>query len=191
MLVRATDGVNDTTIALQATGFYPTHTDGDREHTYVRAKLPGDPESIPIKEAAVRLPARLAAAATVAALLTAAAPAAQASASPRSACYGGRLCLYAGFDFNRGQLDHWRDFVRDDANLVDNRWLNWDYSDSWHSMNNETSSVRNRVGCPATLWQHAYFTGAHSTFGHGASDAFLANNAIGNNSTSSVDIWCR
>lgn len=139
----------------------------------------------------MRPTSRVAGALAVAALLALAAPAAAASASPRSTCYGGRLCLYAGFDYNRGQTDYWRDFVRDDTNLLDNNWLHWDYSNSWHTMNNETSSVRNRVGCPITLWQHASFTGAHSTFLNNSNDGFLANNGIGNNRTSSIDIWCR
>ncbi|HLU72946.1 MAG TPA: peptidase inhibitor family I36 protein [Nonomuraea sp.] len=114
-----------------------------------------------------------------------------AEASPRSACFHGRVCLYAGFQYNRGQVDLWRDFVRDDANLADDNWLRWDYTDSLQSMNNETSSIKNRIGCPVTLWQKPHFTGAHSTFGHGSGDRYLANNTIGNNRVSSIDIWCR
>ncbi|GGP03595.1 peptidase inhibitor family I36 protein [Nonomuraea glycinis] len=139
----------------------------------------------------MRLSTRVAGAIAAAALFTLVAPVPTATASPRSTCYGGRVCLYAGFDYNRGQTDHWRDFVQDDTDLSDDNWLAWDYSNSWHSMNNETSSVRNRIGCPITLWQHAYFTGAHSTFLHDSNDGFLANNAVGNNRTSSIDIWCR
>ncbi|MEU4508452.1 peptidase inhibitor family I36 protein [Nonomuraea wenchangensis] len=129
--------------------------------------------------------------AAAAALFTVAAPAASALASPRSTCYGGRVCLYAGFDYNRGQTDLWRDFVADDANFADNNWLNWDFSNSWRSIDNDTSSVRNRIGCSATLWQHPGYTGAHSTFTHNSNDGFLENNAIGNNRASSLDIWCR
>ncbi len=139
----------------------------------------------------MRLSTRIAGAIAAAALFTLVAPVPTATASPRSTCYGGRVCLYAGFDYNRGQADHWRDFVHDDTDLSDDNWLAWDYSNSWHSMNNETSSVRNRIGGPITLWQHANFTGAHSTFLNDSNDGFLANNAVGNNRTSSIDIWCR
>lgn len=113
-----------------------------------------------------------------------------ATASPRSACFQGRVCLYAGFDFNRGQVDLWRDFVRDDPNFAGDTWLRWDYTDSHIGMDDGASSIRNRIGCPVTLWQHPYFTGAHSTFGSGG-DAYLADDAIGNNRASSLDIWCR
>ncbi|NRQ36445.1 hypothetical protein HII36_32115 [Nonomuraea sp. NN258] len=121
------------------------------------------------------------------AVCTAAGPAA---ASPRATCHGGRVCLYAGFDYNRGQIDHWRDFVGDDSNLADNSWLNWDFSNSGRIMDNSAGAVRNRVGCSVTLWQHAYYTGAHSTFVHDSNDGYLENNAVGNNRTSSLDIWC-
>lgn len=138
----------------------------------------------------MRLSKKAAAFVAAATLFTVVAPAA-AVASPRSTCYGGRVCLYADFDYNRGQADHWRDFVKDDSNFADNNWLNWDFSNSWHSMDNETSSVRNRVGCSATLWQHPFYTGAHSTFTHNSNDGLLANNAVGNDRTSSLDVWCR
>lgn len=36
------------------------------------------------------------------------------------------------------------------------------------------------------LWQHASYTGASSLFVSGVSDAYLANNAIGDNRASSV-----
>ncbi|MFI6705320.1 peptidase inhibitor family I36 protein [Nonomuraea sp. NPDC050478] len=114
-----------------------------------------------------------------------------AEASPGGACFQGRVCLYAGFAFNRSQVDLWRDFVHDDTNLADDTWLKWDYTDSWHTMDNATSSARNRLGCPVTLWQNPHFTGAHSTLDHATGDGFLANNAIGNNRVSSLDIWCR
>ena len=139
----------------------------------------------------MRLTKKAAGIVAAATLFAVVAPAAAAVASPRSTSYGGRVCLYAGGDDNRGQSDHWRDFTADDSNLADNNWLNWDFSNSWHSMDNETSSVRNRVGCSTTLWQHAGYTGAHSTFTHNSNDGYLANNAIGNNRTSSIDIWCR
>ncbi|MDA0636646.1 peptidase inhibitor family I36 protein [Nonomuraea sp. MCN248] len=126
--------------------------------------------------------------APVAAVLLASAPA---EASPRSACFHGRVCLYAGSDFNRGQVDLWRDFVRDDVNMADDTWLRWDYTDSSLGMNNDTTSARNRVGCPVTLWQNPYFTGAHSTLGPGTGDGLLTNNPIGDNRASSLDIWCR
>ncbi|MFG1946104.1 peptidase inhibitor family I36 protein [Nonomuraea sp. NPDC048826] len=127
----------------------------------------------------------------VAAVLLVLAVPVPAAASPRSACFQGRVCLYAGFDFNRGQVDLWRDFVRDDPDLSGDTWLKWDYTDSWIGMNNETSSAKNRLGCPVTLWQNPYFTGAHSTLGHGTGDGFLANNPVGNNRVSSLDIQCR
>jgi hypothetical protein len=139
----------------------------------------------------VRLSRKAAGIAAAAALLTAVVPATAAVASPRSTCYGGRVCLYASFDYNRGQVDHWRDFIQDDSDFSDNNWLNWDFSNSWQTMDNETSSVRNRIGCSATLWQHPGYTGAHSTFTHNSNDGFLANNAIGNNRASALDIWCR
>lgn len=118
-------------------------------------------------------------------------PAASASASPRGTCVGGRVCLYASYDYNRGQADRWRDFTADDQNLTDNNWLNWDYSNTWHSMDNETSSFRNRIGCNTTLWQHPNFTGAHNTFLANENDGFLFDNSVGNNAVSSIDILCR
>jgi hypothetical protein len=139
----------------------------------------------------VRLRSTVAGTIAAAALFTMVIPAATASASPRATCVGGRVCFYAGYDYNRGTVDHWRDFVTDESNMVDNNWLNWDYSNTWHSMDNEASSFRNRIGCSATLWQHPNYTGAHSTFIANENDGFLANNAIGNNRVSSVDIWCR
>jgi hypothetical protein len=139
----------------------------------------------------VRLSKKAAGFVAAAAMFTMVVPATAAVASPRSTCYGGRVCLYAGFDYNRGQVDYWRDFMGDDANLIDNNWLNWDFSNSWRPMNNDTTSVRNRVGCAATLWQHPYYTGAHSTFTHNSNDGFLANNAVGNDRASSLDVWCR
>ncbi|MFI7633888.1 peptidase inhibitor family I36 protein [Nonomuraea sp. NPDC049400] len=139
----------------------------------------------------MRLSRKAAGLVAAAAMLTAVAPAGAAVASPRSTCYGGRVCLYAGFDFNRGHADLWRDFIQDDSDFADNNWLNWDFTDSWHGIDNETSSIRNRIGCSATLWQHPGYTGAHSTFTHDSNDGFLVNNAVSNNRASALDIWCR
>lgn len=50
------------------------------------------------------------------------------------------------------------------------------------------SAIRNRRGCSVRLWQHVGGTGAQSTFSNGADDGFLANNAIGDNRASAVDV---
>ncbi|MER7504773.1 peptidase inhibitor family I36 protein [Nonomuraea pusilla] len=113
-----------------------------------------------------------------------------ASASPRATCVAGRVCLYASFDFNRGEEDRWHDFIGDDSDLSDNIWLDGDFAGTGRSMDDEASSVRNRAGCTVTLWQYPGYTGAHSTFADGANDGFLANNSVGNNRASSLDIWC-
>ncbi|MEV1238899.1 peptidase inhibitor family I36 protein [Nonomuraea sp. NPDC050022] len=122
----------------------------------------------------------------VAALCTVVVPAMSASATPSGRCAGGRVCLYAGSDYNRGTEDYWRDFVADDSDLSDDTWLDRDHGGTRHSIADETSSFRNRIGCGTTLWQHPYFTGAHSTFIATESDDYFADDSV-----SSVDIWCR
>lgn len=121
--------------------------------------------------------------ATAAGLAVAAGPA---MAGPRGSCASGRVCLYENNDFNRGNTDHWLDFTRDDYDFRNNYW-----SGSNDSIDNETSSIKNRIGCTVTLYQHVGGTGASSSFSNGAADGFLANNRIGDNRASALNIWCR
>ncbi|RJL23287.1 peptidase inhibitor family I36 protein [Bailinhaonella thermotolerans] len=106
-----------------------------------------------------------------------------ASACPGGGCSSGRFCLYENNDYNQGNTDHWLDFVNDDFDLRNNYW-----SGSNDSIDNEASSMRNRRGCSVRLWQHVGGTGAQSTWANGANDGFLANNAIGDNRASAVDV---
>jgi hypothetical protein len=129
---------------------------------------------------------RLSTSVVVAALCAVVVPAVSASATPSGTCAGGRVCFYAGTDYNRGTEDYWRDFVADDSDLSDDTWLDRDHGTTRHSMADETSSFRNRIGCGTTLWQHPYFTGAHSTFIANETDGYFADDSV-----SSVDIWCR
>ncbi|MEV0590246.1 peptidase inhibitor family I36 protein [Nonomuraea cavernae] len=112
-------------------------------------------------------------------------------AGPRGTCSSGRVCLYKAPDFNNGFSDLWADFGGDDTDLRDNRWRFGDHAIAfWSRVDNETSSLRNDSLCRVTLWQNRFFTGAHSTFEPGAADGYLPNNAVGDNSASSLDISC-
>lgn len=121
--------------------------------------------------------------ATLAAAACVLATASPAVAGPGGGCSSGYVCLYENNDFNQGNTDHWLDFTGDDFDLRNNYW-----SGSNDSIDNETSAIRNRRGCSVRLWQHVGGTGAQSTFSNGADDGFLANNAIGDNRASAVDV---
>ena len=109
-----------------------------------------------------------------------------AAASPNTTCNSGRFCLYENNDFNRGNTDHWLDLTADDYDLRNNYWTG-----SNDSIDNETSSIKNRTGCRVSVYQHVGGTGATSTWGPGANDGFLANNVVGDNRASAVNIHCR
>jgi hypothetical protein len=107
-------------------------------------------------------------------------------ASPASAvgsCDSGKFCLFENNDFNQGNTNHWLDLTRDDFDLRNNYWTG-----SNDSIDNETSSVKNRIGCNVMLWQHVGGTGASTKSISGTDDGFLANNNIGDNRLSAVDI---
>jgi len=116
----------------------------------------------------------------------------QANAGSGGGCATGNMCVYENNDFNNGNTDHWRDFTADDGDFTNNNWLNNNGSDSGDGMDNETSSIRNRVGCTARLWQHVGSTGAASDFsnGSGSDDGMLSNNNIGDNRASAIDKLC-
>jgi hypothetical protein len=109
-----------------------------------------------------------------------------AMATPASAvgsCDPGKFCLFENNDFNAGNTNHWLDLTRDDFDLRNNYWTG-----SNDSIDNETSSVKNKVGCDVMLWQHVGGTGAHTKSINNTNDGFLENNAIGDNRLSAVDI---
>jgi hypothetical protein len=103
-------------------------------------------------------------------------------------CASGNFCLFENNDFNRGNTNHWLDLRSDDFDLNNNYW----YDNAGHqtndSIDNETSSVKNRIGCNVMLWQHVGGTGAKTKSISGTDDGFLENNAIGDNRLSAVDI---
>ena len=112
-------------------------------------------------------------------------------ASPASAvgsCSSPNFCLFENNDFNQGNTNHWLDLRGDDFDLRNNYWYNGDGSQSNDSIDNETSSVKNRRGCDVQLWQHVGGTGAHTKSINGTNDGFLENNAIGDNRLSAVDM---
>ncbi|GAA2301613.1 hypothetical protein GCM10010149_58570 [Nonomuraea roseoviolacea subsp. roseoviolacea] len=137
---------------------------------------------------------RVAGACAAAASLSLALPAASALAGPDGGCDRGAVCLYAYYGYNYSGAyprDLWRDFTESDAYLGDDLWFQGDTAvETSRIVNNDASSVKNRSGCEAVLWQNPLFTGAHSTFAAGRADPFLANGTVGNNTASSLSIWC-
>jgi hypothetical protein len=112
-------------------------------------------------------------------------------ASPAAAvgsCVSPNFCLFENNDFNQGNTNHWLDLRSDDFDLRNIYWYNGDGSQSNDSIDNETSSVKNRRGCNVMLWQHVGGTGAYTKSINGTDDGFLANNAIGDNRLSAVDM---
>lgn len=105
-------------------------------------------------------------------------------------CDGGEVCLYENNTWNEGSTNHCKQWWAStgDSNFSNNTWLDCTAHDTTtDGMNDETSSMKNRSSIYAvTLWQHANYTGASSLFASGVSDAYLANNAIGDNRASSV-----
>jgi hypothetical protein len=120
----------------------------------------------------------LAAAAVMAGLTAMASP-----ASAVGSCDSGKFCLFENNDFNQGNTNHWLDLTSDDWDLRNNYWTG-----SNDSIDNELSSVKNRRGCNVRLWQNVGGTGAHTRIDSGQDDGFLANNDIGDNRASAVDI---
>ncbi|MGA6165536.1 peptidase inhibitor family I36 protein [Amycolatopsis magusensis] len=98
-------------------------------------------------------------------------------------CSSGNFCLFENNDYNNGNTNHWLDLRSDDWDLNNNYWVG-----SNDSIDNETSSVKNRRGCQVRLWQHVGGTGAHTRIENNQDDGFLSNNAIGDNRLSAVDI---
>jgi len=103
-------------------------------------------------------------------------------------CSSPNFCLFENEDFNRGDTNHWLDLRSDDFNLNNNYWYNGDGSQTNDSIDNETSSVKNRRGCNVMLWQDVGGTGDHTKSISGTDDGKLANNAIGDNRLSAVDM---
>jgi hypothetical protein len=113
------------------------------------------------------------------------------AASPAFAvgsCTSGHFCLFENNDFNRGNTNHWLDLRADDYDLRNNYWYDNSGNQTNDSIDNETSSVKNRIGCNVMLWQDVGGTGAHTKSISGTDDGFLENNAIGDNRLSAVDI---
>jgi hypothetical protein len=103
-------------------------------------------------------------------------------------CSSPNFCLFENEDFNRGNTNHWLDLTRDDFDLNNNYWYDGSGNQTNDSIDNETSSVKNRRGCDVMLWQHVGGTGAHTKSINGTNDGFLENNAIGDNRLSAVDM---
>lgn len=133
----------------------------------------------------------------MAAVAGAVATAAMASAVPASAdahgrCTAGYVCLFENRDYNQGSGDHWSNRVNNDGDFRNNNWKNAGGKDSGDGMDNETSSIRNRLGRCVTLYQNVGYTGAYSEFHSGSSydDGHLTNNDIGDNRASAIKMTC-
>ncbi|SFB36215.1 Peptidase inhibitor family I36 [Amycolatopsis marina] len=100
-------------------------------------------------------------------------------------CSSGNICLFENNDFNQGNTNHWRDFRGNVSNFNNYNWVG-----SSDNMDNETSSIKNRVGCGVTLYQHVGYGGDSTYFRNGANDGFLANNKVGDNRASAVRKHC-
>jgi Peptidase inhibitor family I36 len=113
-------------------------------------------------------------------------------AGAHSTCSSGRVCLYENTDFNHGNTDHWADFTSSYSNFANGVWLNDQGSKTDDVMNDETSSIRNRRGCTATLWSNKNYAGDDAPIEPGEShdDGNLANNKVGDNRASSVRLSC-
>lgn len=111
-----------------------------------------------------------------------------AEAGPHGTCAARRACLYENNDFNRGNTDHWRDFTTSNYNFNHVLWRDSNGSETNDHMDNETSSIRNRRGCTVRLWQDVGGTGASTDFRNNVDDGFLANNSIGDNRASAIQI---
>jgi opacity protein-like surface antigen len=125
----------------------------------------------------------LAGAAVAAAMTVAATPAAAVGS-----CASPNFCLFENNDFNQDDTNHWLDLTRDDYDLRNNYWYDNNGDQTNDRIDNETSSVKNRSGCNVRLWQDVGGTGAHTRIDNGHDDGFLANNAIGDNRLSAVDM---
>jgi hypothetical protein len=104
-------------------------------------------------------------------------------------CSSGYLCLFENPNYNSGDTNHWRDFSND-ANIGGLNWYNGDGSESSDGMNDETSSVKNRLGCKARLYQHENRGGDYADFLSNASVPNLSTTNIGENRASSVWTEC-
>ena len=102
-------------------------------------------------------------------------------------CSSPNMCLFENNDFNKGNTNHWLDLRKTDADLRNNYWYNGDGSQSNDSIDNETSSVKNRTGCNVMLWQNVGNGGDHTKSISGTDDGFLENNVIGDNRLSGVE----
>ncbi|CAL9376852.1 hypothetical protein SUDANB121_00982 [Nocardiopsis dassonvillei] len=123
-----------------------------------------------------------AAAITLGALGFAAGPAA---AAVNGTCASGEFCLYENNDFNRGNTNNVYQWTGNDSDYNNNRWYNATAGDFTNDvLDNEASSVRNRMTCRVVLYQHVGYGGANSSFAPGAEDGYLANNSIGDNRAS-------
>lgn len=111
-----------------------------------------------------------------------------ARAGAHGTCASGLACLYENNDFNRGNTDHWRDFRSSNFDFNRVLWRDSNGSETNDHMDNETSSIRNRRGCTVRLWQNVGGTGAHTDFRNNVDDGFLANNSIGDNRASAIQI---
>lgn len=111
-----------------------------------------------------------------------------AQAGAHATCAAGRACLYENNDFNRGNTDHWRDFTASNWDFNRVLWRDSNGSETNDHMDNETSSIRNRRGCTVRLWQNVGGTGASTSFRDNVADGFLANNSIGDNRASAIQM---
>lgn len=121
-------------------------------------------------------------------LVATAALAEPAEAGAHGSCARGNACLYENNDFNNGNTDHWRDFTSSNANFNKVVWRDSHGSETRDHMDNETSSIRNRRGCRVRLWQDVGYGGASTDFGNNVDDGILANNSIGDNRASAIQM---
>jgi hypothetical protein len=110
------------------------------------------------------------------------------TAAAVGSCVSPNFCLFENNDFNQGNTNHWLDLRLDDMDLRNNYWMNGSSGQTNDSIDNETSSVKNRKGCDVMLWQHFGGSGAYTKSINGTNDGFLANNNIGDNRLSAVDM---
>ncbi|MDR8408309.1 hypothetical protein MTP10_06130 [Nonomuraea sp. 3-1Str] len=137
---------------------------------------------------------RVAGALAAATTFTLALPAASALAGPDGGCGKGVVCLYAYYGYNYDGAyprDLWRDFAADEPYLGDDLWSEGKKGlESGRRVDDDSSSVKNHAGCDVVLWQNPFYTGAHSMFADGRADPFLGGSEVGNNTASSLSIWC-
>jgi hypothetical protein len=125
--------------------------------------------------------------------LAAASPAAASTQQIQAgSCSSGYVCLFENVNYNQnaGEVNHWRDFSGSVKTFGSLKWYNGDGSESNDKMNDETSSLKNRLGCSVTLYEHKDYEGDHTQFLNGANRADFDGTSIDHNRASSLKTAC-